>query len=59
MSKHNIQYLVGAYRFFPALDAIGLSRYLPLLVYVRGRPDDAVSAAIPWRTASASSAGSG
>ncbi len=43
-SKHNIQYLVGgAYRFFffSHFDAIGLSRYLPLLVYVRGRPQDA------------------
>jgi Xaa-Pro aminopeptidase len=43
-SKHNIQYLIGgAYRFFffEHFDAIGLSRYLPLLVYVRGRPDEA------------------
>jgi Xaa-Pro aminopeptidase len=44
-SKHNIQYLIGyAYRFFffAHFDAIGLSRYLPLLVYVRGKPEDAV-----------------
>jgi len=43
-SKHNVQYLMGgAYRFFffSHFDAIGLSRYLPLLIYVRGRPDDA------------------
>ena len=43
-SKHNVQYLMGgAYRFFffSHFDAIGLSRYLPLLVYVRGKPDDA------------------
>ncbi len=43
-SKHNIPYLMGgAYRFFffSHFDAIGLSRYLPILVYVRGRPDDA------------------
>ncbi|MCB1486289.1 MAG: aminopeptidase P family protein [Bauldia sp.] len=42
-SKHNIQYLLGGYRFFffDHFDAIGLSRYLPLLVYVRGKPDDA------------------
>jgi len=43
-SKHNVQYLVGgAYRFFffSHFDAIGLSRYLPLLVYVRGKPEDA------------------
>src|SRR6187401_1981159 len=44
-SKHNVQYLIGdAYRFFffAHFDAIGLSRYLPLLVYVRGKPEDAV-----------------
>jgi Xaa-Pro aminopeptidase len=31
-SKHNIQYLLGGYRFFlfDYMDAIGLSRYLPL-----------------------------
>ncbi len=42
-SKHNIQYLFGGYRFFffDHFDAIGLSRYLPLLVYVRGKPGDA------------------
>ena len=43
-SKHNVQYLIGdAYRFFffAHFDAIGLSRYLPLLVYVRGKPEDA------------------
>ena len=42
-SKHNIQYLLGGYRFFffDHFDAIGLSRYLPLLVYVRGKPADA------------------
>jgi len=40
-SKHNIQYLFGGYRFFffDHFDAIGVSRYLPLLVYVKGRPD--------------------
>jgi Xaa-Pro aminopeptidase len=42
-SKHNIQYLLGGYRFFffDHFDAIGVSRYLPLLVYVKGRPDQA------------------
>ncbi|MCP4382503.1 MAG: aminopeptidase P family protein [Hyphomicrobiales bacterium] len=42
-SKHNIQYLLGGHRFFffDAMDAIGLSRYLPLLIYPRGRPDQA------------------
>src|ERR1700733_10809573 len=41
-SKHNIQYLFGGYRFFffDHFDAIGVSRYLPLLVYVKGRPDE-------------------
>jgi Xaa-Pro aminopeptidase len=42
-SKHNIQYLFGGYRFFffDHFDAIGVSRYLPLLVYVKGDPDRA------------------
>ena len=40
-SKHNIQYLFGGYRFFffDHFDAIGVSRYLPILIYVKGRPD--------------------
>ena len=40
-SKHNIQYLMGGYRFFffDHFDAIGVSRYLPILIYVKGRPD--------------------
>ena len=40
-SKHNIQYLLGGYRFFffDHFDAIGVSRYLPILIYVKGRPD--------------------
>lgn len=39
-SKHNVQYLLGGYRFifFTAMDAIGHSRYLPVLVYARGDP---------------------
>src|SRR5271170_6840036 len=43
-SKHNIQYLFGGYRFFffDHFDAIGVSRYLPLLVYVKGRPDQSI-----------------
>ena len=42
-SKHNIQYLFAGYRFFffDHFDAIGVSRYLPVLVYVKGRPDQA------------------
>lgn len=40
-SKHNVSYLLGGYRFFffDFMDAIGTSRYLPIIVYVRGRPD--------------------
>jgi Xaa-Pro aminopeptidase len=40
-SKHNVQYLLGGYRpfFFEIIDAIGISRYLPVLVYVKGKPD--------------------
>lgn len=42
-SKHNIQYLLGGYRFFffETMEAIGTSRYLPALVYPKGRPKDA------------------
>ena len=42
-SKHNIQYLLGGYRFFfyNFADAHGLSRYMPCLIYVRERPDEA------------------
>jgi Xaa-Pro aminopeptidase len=42
-SRHNVQYLLGGYRFFffNNLDAIGLGRYLPTFVYARGRQDDA------------------
>src|ERR1700716_1734362 len=41
-SKHNVQYLLGGYRFFffDAMDAIGVSRYLPVVVYQRGRPEN-------------------
>jgi Xaa-Pro aminopeptidase len=42
-SKHNVQYLLGGYRFFffDTMDAIGLSRYLPALVYRKGKPEQA------------------
>lgn len=42
-SKHNVQYLLGGYRFifFTAMDAIGHSRYLPVFLYEKGRPDHA------------------
>jgi Xaa-Pro aminopeptidase len=42
-SNHNVQYLLGGYRFFffDHFDAIGVSRYLPILVYVKGHPERA------------------
>jgi Xaa-Pro aminopeptidase len=42
-SKHNVQYLLGGYRFifFSAMDAIGHSRYLPIVVYRRGGAETA------------------
>lgn len=42
-SKHNVQYLLGGYRyiFFHAMDAIGHSRYLPVVIYQKGGPDRA------------------
>lgn len=42
-SKHNVQYLLGGYKFifFAAMDAIGHSRYLPVLVYEKGAPQHA------------------
>jgi Xaa-Pro aminopeptidase len=41
-TKHNVQYLLGGYRyfFFANMDAIGLSRYLPAFGYIRDRSDD-------------------
>jgi Xaa-Pro aminopeptidase len=40
-SKHNIQYLLGGYYHFQFdyMEAIGISRYLPIFVYVKGAPD--------------------
>ena len=42
-SKHNTQYLLGGYKFifFAAMDAIGHSRYLPMVIYEKGAPDHA------------------
>jgi Xaa-Pro aminopeptidase len=42
-SKHNVQYLLGGHRafFFDTMDAMGLSRYLPVLVYAKGAADKA------------------
>jgi Xaa-Pro aminopeptidase len=40
-SKHNVQYLLGGHRFFffDYMDAIGISRYLPVVVYAKGAAD--------------------
>ena len=42
-SKHNTAYLLGGYKFifFSAMDAIGHSRYLPIVIYEKGTPDHA------------------
>ena len=42
-SKHNNRYLMGGYSFlfFSAMEAIGHSRYLPVLIYAKGRPERA------------------
>lgn len=41
-SKHNVQYMMGGYQFFffEGRDAIGISRYMPVVVYQRGKPDN-------------------
>jgi Xaa-Pro aminopeptidase len=41
-SKHNTRYLLGGHdcHFFSHFQAIGLSRYLPLVAYRRGHPED-------------------
>jgi Xaa-Pro aminopeptidase len=42
-SKHNVQYLLGGHRamFFDYMDAMGMSRYLPIFVYVKGAAEKA------------------
>jgi Xaa-Pro aminopeptidase len=42
-SKHNVQYLLGGHRafFFESMDAMGLSRYLPVFVYAKGESQKA------------------
>jgi Xaa-Pro aminopeptidase len=51
-SKHNIHYLLGGYRFFffDHFDAIGVSRYLPILVYVKGHPEHAIYVGHPMES---------
>ena len=48
-SKHNIQYLTGGHRFFfhDYADAVGVSRYLPILIYPRGGASSSVYVANP------------
>jgi Xaa-Pro aminopeptidase len=43
-SKHNVQYVLGGHRslFFSGMDAWGVSRYLPIVIYPKGRPENAV-----------------
>src|SRR5262252_3622736 len=43
-SRHNVQYLMGGYRcfFFESVEALGTSRYLPIVDYLKGRPEDAL-----------------
>ena len=51
-SKHNVQYLLGGHRsfFFDNMDAIGISRYLPVFVYPKGRAGKGrVISATAWR----------
>jgi hypothetical protein len=42
-SKHNVQYLLGGHRtfFFDHMEAMGPSRYLPVLAYPKGAPEKA------------------
>jgi Xaa-Pro aminopeptidase len=42
-SKHSVQYLLGGHRsiFFDYMDAMGLSRYLPIMIYPKGKPEKA------------------
>ncbi|AZO07955.1 aminopeptidase P family protein [Mesorhizobium sp. M3A.F.Ca.ET.080.04.2.1] len=42
-SKHNVQYMLGGYRFFffEYMDAIGVSRYLSFFIYEKGSPEHA------------------
>lgn len=48
-SKHNIQYLTGGHRFFfhDYADAVGVSRYMPVLIYPRGSATSSIYVANP------------
>jgi Xaa-Pro aminopeptidase len=43
-SRHNLRYMLGGYTFFffDSFEAFGTSRYFPILLYFRGRPEDTV-----------------
>ncbi|OKO78451.1 Xaa-Pro peptidase family protein [Bradyrhizobium sp. NAS96.2] len=43
-SRHNVQHLLGGYRFFffDVMEAIGTSRYLPVFVYQKGHPENSI-----------------
>src|SRR5207244_8196072 len=51
-SKHNTQYRLGGYRclFFAQMDALGLSRYSPVVGYPRGSPAQAFYVGSPSDT---------
>ena len=51
-SKHNVQYLLNAERaiFFDYMDALGISRYLPVLIYPKGAPAKAGYVGHPLET---------
>ena len=51
-SKHNVQYLLGGYRFFffAVMEAIGISRYLPVVGYRRGSLDSAFYVGFPMES---------
>jgi Xaa-Pro aminopeptidase len=42
-SKHNVQYLLGGHRanFFDYMDATGVTRYLPVFIYPKAKPEQA------------------
>jgi Xaa-Pro aminopeptidase len=43
-SRHNVRYLLGGYssQFFSHTEAAGISRYLPVIVYLKGAPEKAI-----------------
>src|SRR5690242_8296535 len=42
-SNHNVQYLFGGHRafFFESMDAMGMNRYLPVMIYPTGKRERA------------------